>query len=48
MAWSREVPQEAELRIPPVYLWKTAVSASTVTETGPTAMAALREAADLA
>ena len=35
------------MRIPPVYLWKTDLSASTVTEVGPTAMAALRAEADL-
>ena len=34
------------MRIPPVYLWKTDLSASTVTEVGPTAMAALRASAE--
>jgi hypothetical protein len=46
-AWSRLVPHEVELRIPPVYLWKTDLSASMVTEVGPLAMAALSCGTDL-
>jgi predicted secreted protein len=48
MAWSRFVPQAAEFKTPEVYCWKTAVSASTVTETGCLAIAALSYAAEFA
>ena len=41
------VPQAEELRTPPVYLWKTEVSASMVTEHGPMAAAALSWATEL-
>ena len=47
IAWSRLVPHAAESTIPEVYYWKTAVSASTVTEIGCLAMAALSWAAEL-
>lgn len=46
-AWSRLVPQAEEFMIPPVYLWKTDLSASMVTEVGPLAMAALSCGIDL-
>jgi hypothetical protein len=41
IAWSRLVPHKLELRIPNLYNWKTILSASTVTEVGPFAIAAL-------